>query len=42
MSKFHNDFINNNTSTLENNDFNNQYMASDIDLEGKQDNYTII
>ena len=39
MSKFHNDFINNNTSTLENNDFNNQYMASDIDLEGKQDNY---
>ena len=39
MSKFHNDFINNNTSTLENNDFNNQYMTSDIDLEGKQDNY---
>ena len=39
MSKFHNDFINNNTSTLENNEFNNQYMASDIDLEGKQDNY---
>ena len=39
MSKFHNDFINNNTSTLENNDFNNKYMASDIDLEGKQDNY---
>ena len=39
MSKFHNDFITNNTSTLENNEFNNQYMASDIDLEGKQDNY---
>jgi hypothetical protein len=40
MSKFHNDFNNDISSTLENKEYNNEYMKSTINTEGKKDDYT--